>query len=454
MRFISYNNFALLKLIIILQFALLLIYLNANIIVVGGVGVALYLLVGFLSLTTLLFANFFANKNLYFNIHFFFFLLLVCWVSFRIIIDISDLEFLKQLTVATTGGIVLFYIVGSSLGLTKHSVISLRNDIIIEKSTILIYFFLSIWMLYNFSHRLHDSLFYLKDVDGGYQRPGNLLSISFIIISFAYLNLVLKHIAQVTTILARFLWFSVYTLSTLMALVGAQLFGSNSATAVILGVYLITLVMSLVTPKKTVWLSYLKHKLALPWSKRLMKNLSLMALIGLAILLGVLVLIISMTGFDITSLRLLGFGSGFGSVSSSYSSLLSRVDILLETGANQLSYAPFFGNMNVAYLTTGNTGQTIHSFFPYVMANLGLVGLMIVLALFTSVLLQLYRETKQVMYTGLYSYQLNMNALYSIFVLLYILFFANLATGVEWPVLWFTLGFISKPFGFKNEKNS
>ncbi|MBF4217446.1 hypothetical protein, partial [Vibrio anguillarum] len=337
----------------------------------------------------------------------------------------------------------LFYITGASLGLTRHSLASLRSDIKIEKYIILLFYFLSIWMLYNFSQRLHDSLFYLKDIDGSYQRSGNFLSISFIIVSFAYLNLVLKNIAQGATILARFFWLSVYTLSTLMALVGSQLFGSNSATAVILGVYLITLVMSLVTAKKTVWLSYLKHKLVLPWSKRLVKNLSLMALIGLAIFVGALVLIIGISGFDITSLRLLGFGSG------SNASLLSRVDILLETGANQLNYAPFLGNINVAYLTTGNAGKTLHSFFPYVMANLGLVGLLAVLTLFTNVLLQLYRETKQAKYTGLYGYQLSMVALYSIFLFLYILFFANLSTGIEWPVLWFTLGFISKPLGFR-----
>lgn len=443
MRFIPYNKVIVLKIIIILQLTTLLIYLNANIVDVGEMGVALHLLIEFVGLTSLLFAMFGVKKKLYFHIHFFFFLLLICWIAFRIVFDLNDLEYLKQLTVATTGGVLLFYIIGASLGLTRHSLASLRTDIKIEKYIILLFYFLSIWMLYNFSQRLHDSLFYLKDIDGSYQRSGNFLSISFIIVSFAYLNLVLKNIAQGATILARFFWLSVYTLSTLIALVGSQLFGSNSATAVISGVYLITLVMSLVTAKKTVWLSYLKHKLVLPWSKRLVKNLSLMALIGLAIFVGALVLIIGISGFDITSLRLLGFGSG------SNTSLLSRVDILLETGANQLNYAPFLGNINVAYLTTGNAGQTLHSFFPYVMANLGLVGLLVVLTLFTNVLLQLYRETKQAKYTGLYGYQLSMVALYSIFLFLYILLFANLSTGIEWPVLWFTLGFISKPFGFR-----
>ncbi len=442
MRFIPYNKFIMLKIIIILQLTTLLIYLNANIVNVGEMGVALHLLIEFVGLTSLLFAMLLVKKKLYFHIHFFFFLLLMCWIAFRIVFDLNDLEYLKQLTVATTGGALLFYIIGASLGLTRHSLASLRSDIKIEKYTILIFCFLSIWMLYNFSQRLHDSLFYLKDINGSYQRSGNFLSISFIVVSFAYFNLVLKYISQSATILARFFWLSVYTLSTLMALAGSQLFGSNSATAVILGAYLITLVMSLVTAKKTVWLSYLKHKLVLPWSKRLVKNLSLMALIGLAIFVGALVLIIGLTGFDITSLRLLGFGSG------SNTSLLSRVDILLETGANQLNYAPLIGNINVAYITTGNAGRTLHSFFPYVMANLGLVGLLIVLVLFTNVLLQLYCEAKQAKYTGLYGYQLNMVALYSIFLFLYILFFANLSTAIEWPVLWFTLGFISKPFIF------
>nr|QLL91153.1 O-antigen polymerase [Plesiomonas shigelloides] len=438
-----YNKVVILKLIVILQLTTLLVYLNANIVNVGKMGVALHLLIAFVGFSILLFVMFWTKKKLYFHIHFFLFLLLMCWVAFRVALDLSDLYYLKQLTVATTGGILLFYVIGALLGLTMHELVNLRNDINSEKYIILLFCFLSIWMLYNFSQRLDNSLFYLRDVDGSYQRPGNFLSISFIVISFAYLNLVLKYIAKGATILASFFWFFVYNLSTLMVLVGSQLFGSNSATGVILGVYLITLVMSLTTPKKTLWLSYIKHELALPWSKRLVKNLSLMALMGLAILVGILVLIIDITGFDITSLQLLGLGSGTNT------SLLSRIDILLETGAEQLSYAPLLGDINVAYLTTGNSGLTLHNFFPYVMANLGLVGLIIVLALFTSVLLQLYRKTKQVKCVGFYGYQLNMVVLYSIFVFLYILFFANLSTDVSWPVLWFTLGFISKPFGFK-----
>ncbi|WP_162300285.1 hypothetical protein, partial [Salinivibrio sp. HTSP] len=279
--------------------------------------------------------------------------------------------------------------------------------------------------------------------DGSYQRSGNFLSISFVFSSFYYLSFVLKDVRKTRWFIVHPLWLAIYTASTFISLVSAQLFGSNSATAVISGVYLITLVMTLIIPRKSIRVSYMYNKLSLPWSKRLFKNLSLMALVGLAFFFGLLIVIIALADFDITSIRLLGFGSGTNT------SLQSRIDILMESGANQLGYAPFLGNMNVAYLTTGNAGETLHSFLPYVMANLGLVGVTIVITLFASVFYQIYRDSKWVGACVPNRYGSQMVAIYSAFILLYILIFANLATGVSWAVLWFTLGFISKPFGFR-----
>ncbi|WP_200890156.1 hypothetical protein [Geoalkalibacter subterraneus] len=424
------------------QLLALFVYLNVNIVNVGEIGTALPLLAAYVGLSSLLFLCIWLKKKLYIRFHLMLFLLLIVWVAIRIIIDLGDMEYLKQITIATTGGMLLFYLLGAFLGLSYQSILTPSNRLFAVKFVIMLFASLMVWVLYNFSQRLHPHLFYLLDVDGSYQRSGNFLSILCIIFSFIYLQLVLKRIGQVVRIASCFFWLGVYTLSTFMALVSSQLFGSNSATAVILGVYLITLVMNLILPKKTIWLNYLKQRLALPWSKRLVKQLTLMPVVALALFVAHLVLIIRATGFDLTSLRLLGFGSG------SNTSLLSRIEILLETGANQMSYSPFLGNINVAYLTTGDSGRTLHSFFPYVMANLGLVGLTIVLALFASVLMQLCHESSRVSGGCLYGYQSSMIALYSIFIFLYILFFANLATGVSWAVLWFTFGFISKPFGF------
>ena len=238
-------------------------------------------------------------------------------------------------------------------------------------------------------------------------------------------------------------WLGVYIASTLIALLGSQLFGSNSATAVILGVHLITLMMSLIVRRQEIRQSYLANKLALPWSKRLVKKIIVTTILGLLFFFGLMGLIIFWSSFDITSTRLFGFGDG------SNSSIQSRIDILINEGADQLSYAPFFGNINVAYHTTGYAGNTLHSFFPYRVANLGLVGLFIIIMLFSGIFLNLYHEAKSHRSVSVCAYQGSMIAIYSSFILLYLIFFANLATGVSWPVLWFSVGFVSKPFGFK-----
>ncbi|MFQ2084588.1 hypothetical protein ACK33N_08060 [Aeromonas veronii] len=433
----------LLSLLASFQLASFLTYLNANVVNVGDMGTALPMLAIYVSLSGVVFLVLWLQRILYLRFSLFIFLLLITWIAARVIIDLGDVAYLKQITIATTGGMLLFYLLGAFLGTTFQSVIMKTEAKHIAKVLMCFFLLLMLWILYSFSQRLHPTIFYLLDINGAYQRPGNFLSISYIVIAFFYMTLVFQRIGKKNSLLGDLFWLFIYTASTFMALVGSQLFGSNSATVVLLGVYLITLFMSLILPRKGIWLSYLKQELALPWSKRLIKYLVLSTLIGLSLFLGLMVLVIGITGFDVTSLRLLGFGTGTNT------SLLSRAEILLETGANQIGYAPFWGNINVAYLTTGDAGLNLHSFFPYVIANLGLVGLLIVLSLFTSVLLQLFRETKQFKDAGLYGYKLNIIALYSIFVFLYILFFANLATDVSWVVLWFTLGFISKPFGFR-----
>jgi hypothetical protein len=432
-----------LMLLVFLQISTLLVYLNTNIINVGEMGTALPFLGAYIGLSVLVLSFIWLQRRIYLRLHLLLFLLLVAWVSLRVIIDLGDTEYLKQITIATTGGILLFYLLGAFLGVSYNHLIVHVDGFLTKKLVLILFFFLMVWMLFNFSQRLHPRLFYLLEINGSYQRSGNFLSISVIIFSFLYLSLVLSRVGKYSRILSNTFWLIIYTVSSMMAMVGSQLFGSNSATAVILGVYLITLVMSLSVPRKVLLLSYLKGKLALPWSKRLFNRLSFMAIIGLSIFLISLVVAVYVSNFDITKLRLLGFGSGTNT------SVQSRIEILMEVGWAQLSYAPFFGNMNVAYLTTGNSGRTLHSFFPYVMANLGLVGLSIVLLLIATALMQLYKESKVKSEVGMALYQGNMIAIYSIFILIYLLIFANLATGVSWIVLWFSLGFVSKPFGFK-----
>jgi len=39
--------------------------------------------------------------------------------------------------------------------------------------------------------------------------------------------------------------------------------------------------------------------------------------------------------------------------------------------------------------------------------------------------------------------------LYFMLILLFLLMSANLAVGVNWVVMWFAVGFVSQPFGFR-----
>ncbi|MGM0767025.1 MAG: hypothetical protein ACQEV6_03245 [Pseudomonadota bacterium] len=438
-----YKYIGWIALLAIVQVASLLSYLNANIVNVGGMGTSLPLLFTYIGFSVFLIGFLWLQDHLYIRPHFFIFLLLIAWIAFRILVDLGDLEYLKQITIATTGGMLLFYVVGCFLSVTFNSEMVSSNKLQLGKLVLVMFNCLLVWMLYNFFQRLHPQLFYLTGIEGAYQRAGNFLSISFISVSFFYLLFSSKRAGVRASSLNGGFWLVFYTMSAFMALVGSQLFGSNSATAVILGVYLITIVMALLVPRKRLWLFYLERNLALPWSAQFAKRLFILAFLGFFIFIAVLVLVVVVTGFDITSIRLLGFGSG------SNTSLLSRLEILMDHGASQLGYAPLFGNINVAYLTTGHAGRTLHTFFPYVIANLGLVGFFIVLALFIAVFMQLYKNSKQSIDHDILSYRRNMVSIYSMFIFMYIVLFANMAVGVSWPVLWFAIGFVSKPFGFR-----
>lgn len=437
------------KLLAFLQISFLLIYLNANVVNVGELGVALPILAVYLALTVIVFVSLWMQRALYLRSHLFLFLLLVAWISLRIVVDLDDVSKLKDLIIGTTGGVLFFYLLGALLGITYQSVVMEVDEGGLIKLMLLLFLGLLIWMAYNFLQRLHPRLFFLTGINGSYQREGNFLSISYIIVSFLYLLYSLKGIGRNLSRLNLFLWLSVYSISTLVALVGSQLFGSNSATAVILGIYLITLVMSFLVFRRGILAAYYRNKLDLPWSKKFLSHLILVIIVTSLSVVILATFVIFMLDVDIYSTRLFGFGT------DSSSSISTRIEILMGVGLTQIGYAPVFGDLNVAFLTTGNSGETLHSFFPFIMANLGLVGLLITLILLAAVFLQLYREIKVKLDCNFFFYERNMLAIYSSCILVYLVLFANLAVGVFWPVLWFTLGFVSKPIVFKsNEKCS
>jgi hypothetical protein len=90
------------------QLLLVFTYFTLNIQRAGGIGVALPLLVGFFVFSGISFIAQLLKSTLTLNLNLFLFLMLVFWVGLRVIVDLGDLEYLKQLTIATTGGMLLF----------------------------------------------------------------------------------------------------------------------------------------------------------------------------------------------------------------------------------------------------------------------------------------------------------------------------------------------------------
>lgn len=423
------------------------IYFNINVINVGEFGSVIFLLSFFFFVSLLLNFRFIYSKHFVYKIrfHFLIFIALIAWVSIRVTVDLNDLEYLKQITVATTGGMLLFYFVGTFLGVSFQRLLYFNGGKDLNSIFLILFLCLNIWMIYNFSMRLSSSYFYLEGVKGAYQRAGNFLSIMYIVASFIYFQRICDFQRKKKVVNAYF-FFCVYSLSSLIALIASQLFGSNSATAIIAGVYMMTLVMAMIVSNERLLSKYIKEGVRFPFSKiflRLLLVYSFYIVVFLSILLTGIILF---SGFDVSGLRVFGFGSGVND------SLQSRFEILYHQGALQMGYSPWFGNMNVAYLVTEDSGKTLHSFLPYVLANLGLVGLILVLLLFFVVFFQFYRNIK--LYKTLdkvSGFSLNLKSFYSFFILFYLFSFANLATGITWPVLWFSLAFFSLPIDVKCE---
>lgn len=434
---------SLLHLLTAIQISALLIYLSANISNVGRGGMLLPLLIFYFVTSNLILFFLSLKKKLFVKLSLLIFLLLMVWVALRIVFDLGDVAYLKEIIAGTTGGILLFYLLGAFLSLAYYLILMPTSRMFVIKYALLLFIILLFFISYELLQRLRTDLFYLEGVEGAYQRPGNFLSIAFIIFSFTYFLLVLKGILSKVSTMGFLFWSAIYTLSILITLLISQVMGSNSATVVTFGVYFITLIATLTIARKRIFKEYLNQKLALPWSKQLFRYFGVLTLIILLLLMVIFASIIFFTDFDILSLRFFGFGEGVNT------SLVSRLEILSKTGLVQLTFSPLLGNINVAYLTTGTSAGFLHSFFPYVIANLGLLGLAITLALIINIFSKLYREIKSMTGCGFVSYQVNMVALYSFLILLFILIVANLATSISWPVFWFTLGFVSRPIFFR-----
>lgn len=428
------------NLLAVLQTVLLWIYFYENILAVGELGTALIFLAAFFFCSFLYFCFQVAKRGLVFEKHFLVFFLFVFWVSFRVIVDL-DLERLKQMTIATTGGFCLFYAIGFFSGEFIRRGFLRKGGEFFGVMLISTFSIFSYLLYSSFDGRRRVDLMLLDGIEGGYQRPGNFLSMGFLIFSCVFI-LHLSNIGMRRKNIILFFWVFVYLATTGFLLLCAQLMGSNSATVVVLGICLISVSMVFFFVGGRFYSEYIVAGGRLPFSK-VLRGMVGRIIAALIFLFFSLVWAIDYFEIDLNLMRFLNFGEGVNT------SVNSRWEIILDFGIEQIAYAPVFGNANVAYLVTKNSGLTLHNFLPNLWAELGLVGIFI----FSAMLFFVFSRVKKNLSSGIFygmsgDFKSFVLFVYGLSVMFFSFVFANISAGYSWPFIWFVFGFFISPIRF------
>ena len=433
------------RVIALVQISLFIIYLSLNIENVGDMGVGRVYLAIFLILSSAILLVKLIQDGIVIRAHLFLFLIYITWVVVRVVVDFQDINYLKSVTIATTGGIFLFFIIGAFVRWGMDEIIY-SNNIFLLKFLIIIFLFTTALIFQGLQERLMDriDIFLIEDNNASYQRPGNFMVMLFAVKSLAYLIIAIK--TDTKKFFTLLFWLLFYSLGMVLNLVNSQMIGSNAATALTAAIYLITVTTSLLVSNKLIREKYSNGQLRL-LSKHVFKKIfKYIAFIFFSILT-IIILLIQKTDLDFEKTRIFGFGSGENS------SINSRFKILKETGIEQIGYAPIFGNLDVARLTTGSAGDTLHNFIPSIFAELGLVGLIIVILLFLFLIINFINTVKNSPKNNIGFLQSMINLwLFTVFILLFL--YANIAVGYGWSVMWFFIGLSTKIFINKTSDKS
>lgn len=303
----------------------LLVYLFSNIKHIGeGSSSLVFLLITFIISIILISFNY---KDYKINFQTSSKILVLFFIYFILSIVIYDLNSLKSHTVGTTGGIILFYLLGIFISInSKIFIINSKKNILYAS----LFFSLVIASLlfdttFELLKLLRTDIFLISKFDELYQRPGNFLIIIFLTYSYfisLLINSLFNELKNVT-----YLIFLLYVFNTFNILLLSQLFGSNHAFVVVLIIFLLTtlfFVTKIITTKitqkeiKNINANYKNNK----FEKYVITIILIISFYQTFILFQELFSKISEVGFD--KIRILNFGS-VSSVSSVQSVQFSSV---------------------------------------------------------------------------------------------------------------------------------
>jgi len=383
-------------------------------------------------------------------------MLFLTYFVFRIVIDIGTIEQLKALTIATTGGTVLFYTLGLlvAIAIGQSFVYGMRSKSYAKSLTWLFAFYLTlsfgflVTVFFELFSRLRSDIFLISDLDGAYQRPGNFLVISLLILTTVYAQILALNQNLYTRTYRFFapIFFVIYMAYAFLSMVIAQMIGSNNAAVLIAGLSLVLiLVCFLVLSRKMKCYMASQHlnirKILLGViGRRLVLVLSMSGVF----LIAAVMVVASVVGIDLGLTRLGGFGSG------EISSVGARLS-LLKNFTTQFQYSPVFGNMNVDTLTTG-TGSYVHSFLISTLTHLGLIGFFLIVGYFILNYTECFKNMRfDINQLGLLLVN-NIFQFYSIMAFSMILLIGIVGTFFTWATIWFAMGLLLVAVRFENKK--
>lgn len=320
---------------------------------------------------------------------------------------------MKQLFVGTTGGVVFFLFSGMALYACVSVVFAYRS--ILSIFYIITMLVMVLYVLIMFLPLVRTDIFLVTTVHGNYQRAGDFLIISSLLMGYmlfspklrgSYFNLIV-------------LLFTVFIMMVI-----AQMIGSNTALVCLVFIALAVLLVYYLTDNvlggSHSIIGFIKYKTF--WLVVLSVSSLLLLLIISALLF------YSLKTGHVPNIRVFNFGA---TSALENSSITSRLEILHNNFMIQFNLSPIFGNMCAEVVTTG-IGSYPHSVLFSLLTKLGVIGLLLFTILFFS-LLTVRRS-------------MNRAETFSVITLIGLIGYGIIATIFSWAVLWFAIGLLGGYF--------
>lgn len=426
-----------------LMITVLLIYLFTNIKLFADESPAIEFLGFFVVLgSALLFLEFYLKKNFCIKKSFF---ILVLFFSYYIVnILINKTDDLKSFTIATTGGIILFYLMGAIISVNfqfiKHQVTSSRSFLksfnIFYMALSIVFFSLFFDTFFEMLGKMRKDLFLIEGLDGFYQRSGNFLIISFFIYSIFTFFFIFSNKYYKNMTITSIIFFCIYFSITLLGIFLSQIIGSNNAFICISGILFAGITFYIFTSitKSKQFLDHHRLNYKEIFFSRLTKKLIFSSGITFFIIICFFMVVINYYDINIEKLRFFG---------NDMASITTRIDAL-NNFIIHFNNNTMLGNINVDVLKTGE-GTYVHSFVLSMLSHMGIIGTII----FFIYLIMATKESIK-SYNGFYLN--NVFFLYNMSLFLGIFLIAACAVFINWVPLWFLFGMVFPPIKFKQSK--